>query len=82
MKLPKSSEPWKSMDTFPKDGTRCQIKVQSGVVSQEPFWWGAEIVGDGFCIRGSTNRISKYLKPEGWRKFPESEETKKQIEEL
>lgn len=70
------------MSTFPRDGTRCQLLFQQGVKSTEPFFWGRELVGNDFCIRGTHNKMSPWLRPQGWRKFPETEKETKRIEEL
>jgi hypothetical protein len=69
--VPQSDEPFAPMGTFPKDGTRCQLKFeQGGAISLSPFYWGDNLMGAGQCIRGDQNVMSPYLKPVGWRKFP------------
>lgn len=58
---------WQPMDTFPKDGTRCDIQFQNRVVGKG-FYWGQEPMGKNYCIRGDQNKMSPYLEPQGWRK--------------
>lgn len=60
-------EGYQSMDTFPKNGDRCEIRFEYGTVTKGWFW-GREIVGKGYGIRGDQNMLSKWLHPVGWKK--------------
>ena len=57
---------WNSMETFPKDGTRCEILCEHGAIIKEA-WWGKHPIGNKMCIIGPTNFVSPYLTLKGWR---------------
>lgn len=74
-----NTDEWQPMDTFPKDGTRCEILFESGQAltagrnakgNLEGWFWGMELMGKGYCIRGTQNKMSPYLttRAKGWRK--------------
>lgn len=57
---------YEPMETFPKDGTRCDVLCQNGAVAKGIFW-GQEIMGEDFVLRGDQHHLSPFLKPQGWR---------------
>ena len=64
---PVTIEGFQPMETFPKDGTRCDLLCQNRVVAKGIFW-GQEIMGKKYVMRGDQNHLSLYLVPMGWRK--------------
>ena len=66
-------EGWKPMADFPKTGAMCTILFKHNN-TQGGLFWGRPPMGDVFCIRGSQNRLSKYLVPLGWKTDAEFKE--------
>lgn len=63
-------EGWEPMNTFPKDGTRCDILIDGGTVVKD-IWWGLPPIGTQMTFIGSQNILSPWLQKEdmlrGWR---------------
>jgi hypothetical protein len=67
-------ERWEPIDTFPKDGTRCDVlcettdgKNGARVIVSE-IVWAREPIGNRYGFFGKTNRLSGYLTPLMWRR--------------
>lgn len=62
-----NTDEWQSMDTFPKDGTRCDILCDYNQIA-EGIFWGMAPMGKKYVLRGEQNVLSPFLAPQGWRK--------------
>lgn len=66
-----TSDEWQPMNTFPKDGTHCDIKTEHAIAKN--IWWGQEPLGKNYVLRGDENKLSEYVieRAVGWHKTPE-----------
>lgn len=75
-----SEDGFEPMETFPKDGTVCDLlccSVDRNTVRVivKDIKWSRYPIGDRWGLTGRTNNLSSYLVPLGWR-LPLKEEGK------
>jgi hypothetical protein len=61
---------WQSMESFPKNGTSCDIlcKSKDGIeIVATEVSWAREPIGNNYSFFGKNNRLSSYLTPISWK---------------